>query len=177
MLYAYAVLLVVVNAFWLFLVILGLPGTWLMLATTALLAWWQWVPGAAWSEQVFHPATLAVGLLLALLGELLEFVLGAAGSKRAGGSWLGAIGAIVGGIVGGIMATFMIPIPIIGSLIGACIGAFVGAALGELAGGQEIGLSLQSGRGAAVGRFWGTVAKLGVGIAIWALIAVAVFWP
>jgi len=36
---------------------------------------------------------------------------------------------------------------------------------------------VRSGLGAGVGRFFGTVAKLVVGIGIWIVAAVAAFWP
>jgi uncharacterized protein YqgC (DUF456 family) len=175
--YAYAVVLALANAFFVFLNILGLPGNWFMLGAAALLAWWQWKPGAAWGDQMFHPATLLAALALAVLGEVLEFVLGAAGSKKAGGTWRGATGAILGGIVGGIVGSFAIPIPLVGSLIGACLGAFAGASAGELSAGAALRSSLASGKGAAVGRFWGTVSKIAVGVAMWIVLTAASFVP
>ena len=45
MLYLWATLLTLLNAGWLATVLLGLPGTWLMVITTALVAWWQWDQG------------------------------------------------------------------------------------------------------------------------------------
>jgi len=56
-------------------------------------------------------------------------------------------------------------------------GAFAGAALMEVLTGKQIGVSLKSGQGAAVGRFWGTVSKLAVGVAIYILLAAAAFIP
>ena len=47
MVYIWATSLVVINAVWLALVLVGLPGNWLMVATTALVAWWQWGPPPA----------------------------------------------------------------------------------------------------------------------------------
>ncbi len=176
MLYVYATALVVVNAFFLFLVVLGLPGTWLMVVAAGLLGWWQWDPGASLSEQIFHPLTLLTAAALALLGEIFEFFLGMAGSKKAGGSRRGAVWALVGGIAGGVVGTFLIPVPLVGSLIGACAGAFLGAATGETSAGVPLSRSLESGKGAAVGRFTGTVAKLIVAVVIWVEIAVAAFW-
>jgi hypothetical protein len=35
---------------------------------------------------------------------------------------------------------------------------------------------MRSGMGAGVGRFWGTVAKIGIGAAMWLIITVAAFW-
>lgn len=187
MVFLYAAVLTLVNALWLGLNLLGLPGNWLILATAAG-AWWliggpgelgdlgageAGEPGA----RMFHYGVLIALLVLALLGELLEFLMGAAGAAKSGGSKRGAAGAILGAILGGIIGTIAIPIPIIGSILGACGGAFIGAMVGELHGGKQVGHAVQIGRGAAVGRFWGTVAKLTVGVAMWLTATVAAFWP
>ena len=67
--------------------------------------------------------------------------------------------------------------PVVGSLVGACGGAFVGALLLELQKGEAFDFAVRSGKGAAVGRFWGTVSKLAVGVLIWITLAVAAFVP
>lgn len=182
MIYVWAIGLVLLNAVWLALVVLGLPGTWLMVATTAIVAWWQWGPpattsGPASDQGMFSLGTLITIAVLALIGEVLEFIAGVLGSKRAGGSRAGAVGALVGGLIGAVVATFAIPIPVLGSLIGACGGAFLGALGMELAYGRRMRESVQSGVGAGVGRLVGTGIKLAAGVAIWVIVAVAAFWP
>src|SRR5918995_6324093 len=152
MVYVSAVLLTGLNlAFWVG-ILFNLPGTWLMVLITALLKWWQ--PGyvkVSWT-------VLGVAAGLAVLGEGLEFALGAAGSRRAGGSRRAAALAIVGSLIGGILGTAL-PVPIVGTLIGACLGAFVGSLLGDLWAGRPLFPSVAAGWGAAVGRFWGAVSK------------------
>jgi uncharacterized protein YqgC (DUF456 family) len=175
MFYLWATGLVVLNAFWLFLVVLGLPGNWLMILSTAVFAWVVRSPDP--QHQSIGNLTLISLVVLATLGEILEFVAGVFGSRQAGGTRGGAVGALVGGIVGAIIGTFIIPIPVLGSLLGACGGAFTGALSFELAGGLDMEASVRSGIGAGVGRFFGTVAKAGMGVAIWLIAAVAVFWP
>ncbi len=165
--FLYAVLLLLLNTAWLFLVVLGLPGNWLMVLTTALLAWWQW------DQQMFSAVTLLIITGIAIAAEVLEFLLSAAGARRGGGSRWGAFGSIIGAIVGAIAGTGFLPI--IGSIIGACLGAFAGALVLELITGKGLGESMRSGRGAAVGRFWGTLSKLTAGAAIWVFVAVAAF--
>ncbi|MEO1574659.1 MAG: DUF456 family protein, partial [Pseudomonadota bacterium] len=82
----------------------------------------------------------------------------------------GAALAIVGGIVGAVMGT---PIaPVAGTLVGACVGAFSGSILGDLWAGQPLAQSVDAGSEAAVGRLWGTIAKMIVGTAIVILLAV-----
>ncbi len=163
----YAVVLLLINTLALLLVPIGLPGTWLMVAATAAVAWLQ--------EGMFSLWTLGAIALIALGGEILEFIAGAAGSKKAGGTWRGAVGAILGGLVGGIAGTFLIPVPVLGSILGAALGAAGGALLGELSGGKKLEAAAAVGRGAFVGRLLGTVFKLGAGALIWVVALAASF--
>jgi uncharacterized protein len=169
MLYVSAVALTVLNlGFWVGM-LFNLPGTWLMVLVTAVLKWWQ--PGyvqVSWT-------TLGASAGLALFGEGLEFALGAAGARRAGGSTRAAALAIVGSLVGAILGTAL-PVPLVGTLIGACLGAFAGSLLGDLWAGRPLVSSVEAGWGAAQGRFWGTVAKLAVGAIIMVLLALAAFF-
>lgn len=177
MVYVWATLLTLLNGVWLFLGILGLPGTWLMVGSTALLAWWQWDADKDSSEQMFSLAVLIAIVVLALLGEILELGAGLIGSKKAGGSKWGAVGAIVGTIIGGVAATFMPLLPVIGTIAGACVGAAIGATVLEMFSGREVSPSVRSGVGAGVGRLGGVIIKLGIGVMIWLIVTVAAFWP
>jgi uncharacterized protein YqgC (DUF456 family) len=109
-----------------------------------------------------------------MLGEVLEFMLGAAGARQAGASKRAAALAIAGGILGAIIGT-PFPIPVAGTLIGACVGAFAGSLLGDLWARRPLLHSVEAGRGAAVGRFWGTIAKMFVGGAIVLMLGIAAF--
>jgi uncharacterized protein len=169
MVYVSAMVLTVLNlVFWLG-ILFNLPGTWLMVLVTAVLKWWQ-------PEYVLVSwTTLGVAAGLAVLAEGLEFVLGAAGSRRAGGSTRAAALAIVGSLVGGIIGTAL-PVPIVGTLIGACLGAFAGSLIGDLWAGRPLFPSFEAGWGAAVGRFWGTVSKLAIGGIIVIILALSAFF-
>ena len=169
MVYVYAVVLTVLNlGFWVG-ILLNLPGTWLMVLVTAVLKWWQ-------PEYVRVSWTvLGVAAGLAVLAEVLEFVLGAAGSRHAGGSKRAAALAILGSLVGGIAGTAF-PVPLIGTVIGACLGAFLGSLLGDLWAGRPLFPSFEAGWGAAMGRFWGTISKLAIGAVIVVLLALAAFF-
>ena len=171
MLYLYAAILVLLNSLFLFLTLLGLPGNWLMLAATALLAWWQWD-----QRMITLPPIIAL-LTLAAIGELLEFLSSLAGAKKAGASRAGSLGALIGGIVGAIIATFAIPIPILGSLIGACGGAALGAWSLEIKTGRDHHASARSALGASIGTILGRAAKIAAGIIIWIIAALAAFCP
>lgn len=170
MTFLWALILLVLNLLWFGLTVIGLPGNWLMVISAVVI---DWLVG----DRIFSYWVLIAVLVLAAVGELLEFAAGVVGSRAAGGSRGGAAGALVGGIVGAILATFLIPIPVIGSILGACGGAFLGALGMELRAGRGMMASVRSGVGAGKGRFYGTVAKVAVAAAIWITIAVAAFWP
>lgn len=177
MVYLWATLLVIVNAGWALTVVLGLPGTWLIVATTAAVAWLNRAELQAGTPGMIGAATLAALLVLATLGELIEFLAGAAGAKRGGGSRRGAWGAIFGGIAGAIVFLPLIPVPLVGSLIGACLGAGVGAAAFELVGGGRPDASVRIAWHAGLGTFYGRGAKVAIGLLMWVIASIAAFWP
>ena len=166
--YVYAVVLAFVNLLCWVGILFGLPGTWLMILFPVLLKWWQ--P----DQFMMSWPVLVVAVGLAVLGEVLDLVLGAAGSRRTGGSTRGAVLALFGSMVGGIMG-ITLPVPLVGPLLGACLGAFVGALLGNLWTGRTLFQSFAAGRGAAIGQFWGTVLKLAIGAIIVVMLALAAF--
>ncbi len=171
--HVWAIALILLNTVWLALVVIGLPGNWLMVVSALLLSWWA--PGRpAGSPAMFSLGVLIAIAALALAGEIAEFGAGLVGVRQGGGTRRGALGALVGAIAGGIIGTFFIPL--FGSLVGACVGAALGAWALELSGGRSHRASLKSGAAAGVGRLAGTIAKLGAGIAIWLTVGVAAFW-
>ena len=98
------------------LVAVGLPGAWLLIAaaiTTDLLQD-MWMPASA--PLTFHPITIGVAVLVAAIGEVLEFALSAAGAKRFGASRAGMLGSIIGGVLGALVGTCAIPLPVAGTL-------------------------------------------------------------
>jgi uncharacterized protein YqgC (DUF456 family) len=171
MLYLWIILLILLNVVWLVLVIFGLPGNWLIVISTCLFAWWRWEDG------VFSIYTLIVIVLLAILGELFEFLGSMHGAKRAGASWRGSVAALAGAIAGAILGTFFIPILFLGTVLGACIGAGFGAWAIEVSRGRKIEESFRYAVGAGLGEFFGITSKLVVGIIIWFTVIIAAFWP
>lgn len=146
-------------------ILFGVPGTWLMVLCAALVEWWT-------DQEMFGVRFLAAAAGLALLGEVLEFASSAFGARQSGASKRGVFLAITGGIIGGVMGT-LLPVPILGTLVGASAGAFAGSMLGDLWAGRPLGLSVRAGQGAALGRFWGTVSKLIIGLILVVAIAAA----
>jgi uncharacterized protein YqgC (DUF456 family) len=154
------ILAVVVVASW-FMQLLGLPGNWLIVAAAFGYAW-LFPSDSVWA---IGRETVIALVLLALLGEAVEFVAGAAGVAKVGGSRRSAVLALLGSLIGGVLgAVIGLPIPVVGSLVAAVVfgstGAMVGAFLGESWKGRDFDMSLAVGKAAFVGRVLGTLAKM-----------------
>lgn len=165
-----AIGLMILNLLFLGITAMTFPGNWLMVATACMVAWWRR------DEHFFSIPVLVAIFLLAVIGEVLEFITSAAHVKKSGGSKAGSFGALLGGIVGICLGTAFIPIPIVGTLIGACGGAFAGTMLFEKTNGKETHHAAKLGISAAKGRAMGTVYKFICGVIIYVIIAIAAFW-
>jgi uncharacterized protein YqgC (DUF456 family) len=151
----------------------SLPGNWILLGLAALFAWL--VPqtggrGVSWT-------TVTVLAALAVLGEVLEFVAGAAGAAKRGASRRAMLLSLVGAIAGSLLgATAGIPVPVVGSMVGALIGgsvgAFAGAYIGETWKERGHAASVAVGKAAFKGRIWGTIGKFAVGAVMLGVMAV-----
>ena len=167
------VLVLACGAAW-FTNLLTLPGNWIILGLAVLFAWL--FPESADGGRGMDWATVGVLFGLAGIGEIVEFVAGAAGAAKQGASRRGIALSVVGAMAGSIVGLAAgVPIPVFGSLIGAVVGgsagAFVGAYLGEAWKGRHEDDRIAIGRGAFVGRLWGTVAKLAIGAIMLAIVA------
>jgi uncharacterized protein YqgC (DUF456 family) len=142
--------------------VLGMPGNWLVVLLAAGCL------GLAPPESLVHVTwgPLVVIILSSVLGEVLEFVAGALGASRKGGSKRGTVLALGGSVIGAITGLFFgsaIPIPLIGPLLASLLlgasGAFAGAIAGERWAGKDWDASIQIGNAAFWGRLLGTVGK------------------
>jgi len=160
------------------LVVIGLPGTWVLigLAVGVELLDHYYLEGV--DPVTFGWGTIGACAGIALVGEAIEALAGAAGTKAGGGSRRGMVGAIVGGLVGAIVFTPLIPIPIVGTLIGALLGTFAGAVIAERTGdeGRDTQAALRAAGGATVGRLLGTVTKAVIATTLWVVLCVGAFW-
>jgi uncharacterized protein YqgC (DUF456 family) len=147
------------------LIVLGLPGLWIMVASAV--TYNLIVPG----DPIGWFTLVGVGVL-ALIAELLEFTLSGRYARKYGGSRRAGWGAIIGGIVGAMVG---VPVPIVGPVIGAFVGSFLGALIAELTGGSATRDATRVATGALIGRVVSTVLKVGIGftIGIWIWIAAA----
>jgi len=145
--------------------VFGLPGTFVILGASVLYGWY-----GGFSEITVRVIIILV--VLALAGELIEFLLGILGSKKYESSNRAIVGSIIFGIIGAVMgAPFFFGI---GAVIGAFAGAFAGAILMELSQGKKMDEAIKSGWGAFLGRVAGTISKGAVGIAMIAITVLAV---
>ena len=178
MVYVWLTLFIVsVILFWV-LNLIGLPGNWMIVAIALL--WTFFGP----NHYQFHWGIPVALVVLATIGELIEFLTSVLGTKQLGGSTRGATLSVIGSIAGGLAgAVFGIPFPIplvgmlIGSILFAGIGAWVGATLGEKWVGKPMKESVKIGAAAFVGRLFGTAGKLVVGSTMVVLAIAAPFVP
>ena len=142
---------------------LGLPGTFLMVASG--IAFNALVPGDR-----LGPMTIVATTIVAIGAEGLDLWASAHFNRRYGGSRRAGWGAIAGGIAGAIVG---VPVPIVGSVVGAFAGAFVGALLLEYTKGRDAGASTRVATGALLARVASAAMKVGVGavLAVWILAA------
>lgn len=167
---AAALLLVIGAAAWL-LTLVTLPGNWLVVAAAAVFAWLipeQAGQGISWT-------TVGVLLVLAVIGEIIEFASGAIGTARQGASRRAVALSLVGAFVGSLAGLAVgVPIPVVGPLlmavVGGAAGAYVGAYLGEWWMGRSGSARMAAGQGAFAGRIWGTVGKLAAGAVMLAIL-------
>lgn len=145
------------------LIVLGLPGLWIMIASA--ITYNIVVP-----ERPMSWLTVIGICALGIVAEVLDFGLAGKYARKYGGSRKAAWGAIVGGMIGAFIG---VPVPIVGPVIGALIGSFVGALVGEVRNGAQRGAATKVATGALIGRVIGTVIKVALGftIAIWIFFA------
>lgn len=153
----------IVNLIGLILTLIGLPGIWMMIAIAIALQ--------VWRQDLFNIWVLVICVMLGLIGEVIEFISGAAGSKLAGGSKRAGVGAMIGALVGAILgATFP---PVIGAVIWGVVGAGLGAMIAETTRDEtHIKNTLSIGGAAAAGRFVGIISKVILAAMVYVLILI-----
>ena len=177
MIYVWAIGLLLANGLAWVSTAFTLPGNWLIVGFTALYVYLlppELEPRVSW-------IVVVVALALAVLGELIEFIAGAAGAAKQGGSRRGIVLAVVGAFIGSLAgAAVLSPIPLIGPVIGAlgggAAGAFAGAYYGEEGMDRTQSERIAIGKGAMIGRLLGTAGKLIIGIVMLVIITLDSFY-
>jgi len=141
--------------------LLGLPGTWLLVADAFL---FRWLMGP---DLIDYPTIIVLGVM-ALLAEALEFLTALQGA-RSGAPIRGAAAAsIVGALAGGLAGA-----PILfglGAIPGMAIGAWLAVFTLAIAGGSSFSVASGTALGAMTGRIKGTALKMLVAVAMVAVI-------
>ncbi len=159
--------------------LLQMPGNWAIVLLAVLCFWFR--SDAMQTHVALVPLTAII--IMAALGELLEFAASALGASRVGGSRRATILAMVGSIGGAIAGLFvgtLIPIPIVGNLLASLMlgaaGAFAGAIAGERWHGKDWDASIEIGNAAFWGRLLGTVGKAVCGTVVCAIFLSAIWF-
>lgn len=141
----------------LFLLFLGLPGTWAILGFAGI--WAFFVDNSGFGLPYF-----ALWGGLCLVAEVVEFFAGYYGAKHFGGTDRGSIGGMVGALVGGILCA-----PLffgLGALLGALAGGFLGCFVVEKGRGMATAPAAKAAFGVTLGRFGGFVVKLALAVSL-----------
>lgn len=121
-----------------------LPGIPLIFVGIVIVAWTGDFEAIGWKS-------LAVLVVLTIIGWAVDFIAGAAGARYLGASQRSFWGATFGAVVG---VFFGLP--------GLILGPFIGAVVGELGGGRPLSQSSRAGVGAWLGMVFATAAKLAI---------------
>lgn len=117
---------------------------------------------------------LLILLGIALLGELVEFLLGTFYVLRKGAGGGAAVGGFLGGLVGALVGQAVVPV--IGAVLGSFAGGFAGSVLGELRRQRRLQPSLRAGIHAFIGRSLAMLVKHTLALVMVFLILRAT-WP
>lgn len=139
----------------LFMIPLGLPGTWIMLGVLGLAAWAGEVAWWVWGGLI----------VVAFLAEVAEFLIVKRTSARYGGTRRAFWGAIAGGVVG-MLIGLPIPFPLLGPLLAGLIGTFLGAAAVTYWETRHLDAARRVAWGALLGRGFAAAAKTAAGVIV-----------
>jgi hypothetical protein len=147
--------------------IVGVPGNWILVGAAL-------VVGLVTGFAKMSVATFLLCAGLAVLGELIESLLGVVIVARKGGSKLGVLGSVAGGFAGVVLGAGLVP-PL-GSVLLGFVGAFLGAVFGEILRNPDMNIALRIGFWSFVGRMSAIAVKFSAGCVIFWLI-VRSTWP
>ncbi|HSG29540.1 MAG TPA: DUF456 domain-containing protein [Candidatus Krumholzibacterium sp.] len=139
------------------LVLVGLPGGWIMFAGVFIFAWINGFAATGW-------VWLTVMAAILVIGEVIESTLGIVVVAGKGATRWGVLGAFLGGIAGAVGGTAVIPV--VGSMVFALLGAFAGAVLFEYLYYNSLDNALKTGFWAFMGKLWAMLIKFALGLVV-----------
>ncbi len=146
---------IIISLIGLFCIFIGFPGNFIILFASVLIAWY-------YEFELIKLKIIIILFALAVLGEILEFIIGIVGSKKKKSSNKAIIGSMVFSVIGAIVFS-----PLLfgfGAIVGAFAGAFFGAFLIEYIKVKDASIAYQSGIGAFLGKLGGVLVKFVIGI-------------
>jgi uncharacterized protein YqgC (DUF456 family) len=149
------------------LVYVGLSGNFVLVALALIYALVTGFHSIGW-----HLLILLLGI--AVVGEILEYLIGIFYVHKKGASKKGVVGAFVGGLAGAALGAPLFPIA--GAVLGSFVGAFLGAILGEYWHQRRLEPSLRIGGHAFLGKLAAMFVKHALGLVIVGLVLRAT-WP
>lgn len=164
--YAGLTIFILVMLIGFFSILLGLPGTLVILFDVLAYAL---ITGF---DKVGFGILLAL-VALSVLAESLEFLFGITWARRYGTSKRGILASIVGGIIGAVLLT---PVFLgLGALVGSFLGALLGAFAVEILDQRGLKPAARAGFGALMGRMAGIFAKGLCGLAMVIITLMAIY--
>lgn len=137
------------------LMLVGLVGTMFPVIPSVILIYCGYIVyglGTGWRD--YGLTTMIVFGLITVLTQVVDYLAGALGASRYGGSKAGVWGSIIGAVLGVIFF----------NVIGLIVGTFGGAVVGELASRRPMEEAVRSGWGAFLGFIGGSLFKIMVAI-------------
>jgi hypothetical protein len=138
-------------------IFVGLPGGWIAYAAIFI-----YCLATRFSDVGWRMLLIMAGI--AVLGEVVESLLGIVYVARKGATRWGVLGAFAGGIVGAILGSMAIPF--LGSVIFGFAGAFAGAVLCEYLYYRSLDRALRTGFFAFLGKLNAMLVKFALGLVI-----------
>jgi len=149
-----------------FSILLGLPGTLIILFDVLVYAFVTGFDRIGWK-------ILLVLVVISAVAESLEFLLGITWAKRYGTSKRGIVASIIGGVIGALLLT---PVFMgLGALLGSFLGALLGSFAVEILNQWDFKPAARASFGAMMGRLTGVFAKGLCGLAMVIISLMAIY--
>lgn len=137
------------------IILIGLAGTVLPVLPGVVIVWIGQIIYKLWVPEDLTWTFILINGVLALVAQVLDFVMSYYGARRFGATWRGGVGALLGAIIGPFVLT---------PLVGLLLGPVIGAVIGELTAGRTAKESGKAGLGTIVGAILSSVFKLALAL-------------
>lgn len=137
------------------IILIGLAGTVLPVLPGVVIVWVGLIIYKVWVPTDLTWTFIFINGLLALIAQILDFVMSYYGARKFGATWRGGVGALLGAIIGPFVMT---------PLLGIILGPVIGAVIGELTARRTMKESGRAGIGTIVGAVIASAMKLAIAV-------------